>query len=495
MNPANPPRFLGLSAGAVVVLLLAVQTLFRFFYCTWVPILPDEAYYFQWSKHLDACYISKGPAVAYTIAVSTWLFGGNNFGIRFFAVLLSAGTGWQIFLLARRWFNDAAGVVAVLIASVVPLFAVGAVLMTIDPLSAFFWVWAANWFSQAVQEDRLAPWLWTGFAAGSGFLAKQINAVELLAFVIFLGLTPHRRRLLAGGRFWAMIGVAVLCTLPMWWWNAQHGWPMIGQLAQRGKLGGSGTFHIRSGTFFEYVGMQALVISPLTFISMLVVAGQTLTRCWRARTRENEGELFLLVLFLCVFSFYAVLSWHTRCEANWAAVGYLSMVVLLSARWRDLAFGLGRSGARAWMVAAFLVGMAMTVSLHNTSLFHLSLRRDPMSRSYGWQDVARRVEEIRRQERPDAVMVDAYREAAEFSYYLPGQPYVYTVKNEPPANQFDLWPAYPTAPGVRVLWIRGKNSTMQPFLQFNKITPLEQITVKGPHGTFREYTVWRCENR
>src|SRR5271163_2904417 len=103
MNVASdsPPRLLGLSPAAAAILVIALTTAFRLFFCTWLPILPDEAYYFQWSRHLDASYFSKGPAVAYTIAAGTALWGDTNLGVRFFAVMLSAGTAWQIFLLAR----------------------------------------------------------------------------------------------------------------------------------------------------------------------------------------------------------------------------------------------------------------------------------------------------------------------------------------------------------------------------------------------------------
>ena len=99
MNAASvsPSRFLGLSPAWAAILVIAITTLFRFFYSVWLPLLPDEAYYFQWSRHLDASYFSKGPAVAYTIAAGTDLFGANNFGVRFFAVMLSAGTAWQLF--------------------------------------------------------------------------------------------------------------------------------------------------------------------------------------------------------------------------------------------------------------------------------------------------------------------------------------------------------------------------------------------------------------
>ena len=57
--------------------------------------------------------------------------GSTVFGVRFFAVLASAGTGWGVFLLARRLFDDRAGLWAVVLAFVAPLFAVGATLSTV----------------------------------------------------------------------------------------------------------------------------------------------------------------------------------------------------------------------------------------------------------------------------------------------------------------------------------------------------------------------------
>src|SRR5271163_3597235 len=204
MNPASdpPPRFLGLSPAAAAILVIALTTAFRLFFCTWLPILPDEAYYFQWSRHLDASYFSKGPAVAYTIAAGTAIWGANNLGVRFFAVMLSAGTAWQIFLLARRWYDETTALIAVLVTNVVPLYALGAVVMTIDPLSAFFWIWAANLFSKAVMEGRTIDWLLTGFAVGSGFLAKYLNALELVSFLAFLLVVPTRRQILLKPQFW-----------------------------------------------------------------------------------------------------------------------------------------------------------------------------------------------------------------------------------------------------------------------------------------------------
>jgi len=493
MNPASDPspRFLGLSPATAAILVIALMTAFRFFYCTWLPILPDEAYYFQWSRHLDASYFSKGPAVAYTIAAGTALFGGNNLGVRFFAVMLSAGTAWQIFLLARRWYDEVTALIAVLITGVVPIYALGAVVMTIDPLSAFFWIWAANLFSRAIQEKRLLDWLLTGFAVGCGFLAKYLNALELVAFLAFLLLLPSRRRMLLKPGFWGMLVVAVLCTTPVWWWNWQHGWVSIQQLAHRGQL--NGPFVIHYATFLDFLAMQAVVISPLLFLALLATSVTVFTKRLAGKiTPEDEGELLLLLLFLPVFLMYAVLAWHLRGEPNWPAVSYLTLIIIMAARWRQM---LEMRARRGFIIAAFVLAWLQTFLMHDTEFLHLPQKMDPMGRVVGWSEIAAHLNELRGEQHADVFIADAYKEASVFSFHLPDKAFIYTLKHSPPSNQFDFWPGYPKEAPHRALWITGEPSTYALQSEFNTITFVERVVVSFHGKPFREYTIYLCENR
>jgi len=495
MPPASalPPRFLGLSPVNAAILVIALTTAFRLFYCVWLPILPDEAYYFQWSRHLDASYFSKGPAVAYTIAAGTLLFGDNNLGVRFFAVMLSAGTAWQMFLLARRWYDETVALLAVLITGVVPLYAVGAVVMTIDPLSAFFWLWAANLFSRAMQEDRLSGWLLTGFAVGSGFLAKYLNALELVAFLAFLLFVPARRRLLLRPGFWIMLAVAVFCTTPVIWWNGQHGWASASQLGHRGHL--DGPFTLEFTTFLNFLGLQAVVISPLLFLALLITAGVVLFRRFSKKsTEQNEGELLLFVLFLSVFLFYAVLAWHLKEEPNWPAVSYLTLIIIMAARWREILATPARSG---FIITAFMLAWLQTLLMHDSSFLPLPQKMDPMGRTVGWSQIATRLDEVRQEQHADVLIADAYKEASVFSFHLPDHAFIYTVRNSPPANQYDFWPGYLSVPHERALWITltGETSTQVLAKDFNTITPIEYVVVSFRGKPFRKYTIYLCENR
>ncbi len=487
----SSPRFLGMSPALAAILIIGSVTVLRLFFCVWLPILPDEAYYFQWSRHLDASYFSKGPAVAYTIAAGTALWGGNNFGVRFFAVMLSAGTAWQIFLLARRWYDETTALIAVLFAGIVPLYAVGAVVMTIDPLSAFFWVWAANLFSRALDSSRQIDWLLTGFAVGCGFLAKYLNALELVAFLVFLLLVPERRRLLLKLGFWSMLAIAVLCTMPVWWWNYQHGWSSVNQLANRGHLGES--FHWSFLNFLNFLENQALVISPLLFLLLLATAVQVfIGRFGKKTNRENEGELLLLLLFLSVFLLYAVLAWHLKGEPNWPAVSYLTLIIILASRWRQI---LTTRITRILMAAAFLMAMLETIVLHNPEPLNLPPKLDPLGRVVGWSQIASRLDDLRNQEHADILIADAYKEASVFSFYLPDKAFIYTLRHVPPANQFDFWPTYPTVAPHRALWITGENSSAALSKDYNTITFIECVMISFHGRPFREYTIYLCENR
>jgi 4-amino-4-deoxy-L-arabinose transferase-like glycosyltransferase len=492
MNVATAPssRFLGLSPAAAAILLITVSTLFRFFYSAWLPILPDESYYYQWAKHLDASYISKGPAVAYTIAAGTALWGGTNFGVRFFAVLLSAGTAWQIFLLARRWYDDVVGLIAVLISSVIPLYALGAVVMTIDPLSAFFWIWASTLFSKAVQERRLSDWLLTGFAVGSGFLAKYLNALELLSFLAFLLLVPTRREWLRKPHFWLMLAVAVVCMSPVFWWNHRHGWVSATQLEHRGKL--DGPFVIDLSFFRDFLGLQALVISPFLFLGLLASALIASLLYWRRKpAKYNEGEFLLLLLFLPVFLMYAVLSWHMRCEPNWPAISYLTLIIVMASQWRRILAA--RSTGQPFILIAFVCAWLQTLVLHDPEFLHLPQKLDPTGRVVGWSEIGQHLGQLRKEQQADVLIADAYKEASVFSFHLPDQAYIYTLRHYPAANQYDFWPPYPR--DRPALWITGQTNTGALQADFNRITPLERVVVFFHGKPFREYTIYRCENK
>src|ERR1044072_5731489 len=204
-----------------VWLFVAALTLLR------VSILPvsdlafDEAHYWMWSERLAPAYFSKGPGIAFAIRASTAVFGANESGVRFFSPVLAAATSLLLFYFARRLFGATAGLWTVIALNATPIFNIGAIVMTIDALSVFFWMAAMFAFWLALEKSPSFSWYWplTGLLIGLGFLCKYTNAFELISVLLVLALVPRLRREFkrpGGGFFYPMVGffplfLGVLC--------------------------------------------------------------------------------------------------------------------------------------------------------------------------------------------------------------------------------------------------------------------------------------------
>jgi len=78
---------------------------------------------------------------------------------------------------------------------------------------------------------------------------------------------------------------------------------------------------------------------------------------------------------------------------------------------------------------------------------------------------------------------------------LPDKAFIYTLRHSPPANQYDFWPGYTEAHPKCALWITGESSPTALQHDFNTITFVERVVVSFHGKPFREYTIYRCENR
>ena len=197
-----------------------------------IQLSRDEAYQWLWSKHLALSYYSKPPLIAYTQFLGTWLWGDTAFGVRFFSPVIAA----ILSLIVLRFFackvNARAGFFLLLIITATPLMSVGAILMTVDPLSVLFWTAAmlAGW--RAVQESS-STWHWceVGLWLGLGFLSKYTELFQLLCWAVFFVLwPPARSHLRRPGPYLALL-LNVICALPVLIWNGQHQWITVTHVA------------------------------------------------------------------------------------------------------------------------------------------------------------------------------------------------------------------------------------------------------------------------
>ena len=250
---------------------LVVLTVLRLVYIAQVGLLPDEAYYHEWSQHLDWWYFSKGPGIALIMRAGTALFGHTEFGIRFFAPLFGLGTCLLVHWLARRIYDARVAFWTVIVMSVTPIFNAGALLMTIDAPSIFFWAASLCTLWLALEKSPAFSWWWafTGILTGLGFLCKMTNAAFFASAFALLLLTPRYRRDLLRPGFWTMLLSFAPSVVPMVVWNQARGWPTTTHLAARGGLE-KAWWAFDFAAIGEFIGAHFLVYSPLIFFIMMM---------------------------------------------------------------------------------------------------------------------------------------------------------------------------------------------------------------------------------
>src|SRR6201987_5907576 len=177
-----------MSITRAVWLFVAALTAIRFSLLATTDLSFDEAHYWMWSERLAPAYFSKGPGIAFAIRASPAVFGANEFGVRFLSPVRAASTSLLLFYFARRLFGATAGLWAVIGLNATPIFNIGAVVMTIDALSIFFWMAGMFTFWLGVEKTGSFTWYWpvTGLLIGLGFLCKYTNAFELISVLFVL---------------------------------------------------------------------------------------------------------------------------------------------------------------------------------------------------------------------------------------------------------------------------------------------------------------------
>lgn len=469
----------------IAIILIAAITVFRFWYSTQIGLVADEAYYWLWAKHLALSYRDKGPGVAWIIAVGIKMFGNTVFGIRFFAVVISSATGWLIFVLARRLYDDWTALWCLMIALIIPEMAVGSIIMTIDTPSVFFWALAVLLFWDALHNDRISTWFWLGLAIGAGFLAKFTNGVQLICIGLFLLWSKEHRRLLLSPKIFVMGGAFLLASLPILIWNMETGWVHI--IALHSRSGVTNTFHIRPDQFLKFLGEQFGVVSPFIMTGIVVAAVALLLK--------RGGDLrsrFLLSQFLPIYALFGFFALNNKGQPNWTVPALVTGIVFAVVYWREIA---GRRMAWRWIIgAALLLTAVATVAMHLLTILPLPRKYNPLRRAQGWPDFAAHIQAVRTADKVNLLLGSDYQSASLMAFYLPDQPTVYLPPAPYGSTQFTLWPGYTVTPETRALYVTWDPRTAPESLQkqFGHIELVERFWSEDHGHPMKQACIYLC---
>lgn len=442
-----------------------------------LQLSPDEAYYWDWSRHLAFGYYSKPPMVAWLIAIFTRAMGVSEYTVRLPALFCGMGFLVFFYLLAYRLFGRLPARWGLFAAALTPIFTVFGLLMTIDPPLLFFWSGALYFGWQATAKNRLRHWLLLGLFCGLGLLAKQ----TMLAFGAFYGLWLlfYRRDLLRSPGPWITLGLALLLWAPNLHWMATHHWITLKHTER----------HFREEGLYilgpvRFLAEQAGVFSPLLFGLFLWASFMLFRRRdWRKRAELS----YLWALSAWPYLAILPLSFFRKINANWPMPFFVAGLSLTAGVVFSLRGRIKARFLRGFYVAGLILAFFSTALIYQLPRFPQkfpSQLAGLLFRFYGWRELAHRVQKYRRSREP--LFTDNRAFAAELAFYLPDHPQVCQVREGPfPRSQYHLWACpHPSSPS---LWVSKGAKPPCPqgiFLDFGRL-PL-------PGGRTLSYALWRC---
>ena len=86
--------------------LLAIYLAIRLIFAASVELVPDEAIYWSWSRHLALGYFDHPPMVAYLMRLGTLVVGSNELGVRLAAAVMATGVVTMMIFIARTLFTS-----------------------------------------------------------------------------------------------------------------------------------------------------------------------------------------------------------------------------------------------------------------------------------------------------------------------------------------------------------------------------------------------------
>ncbi len=469
---------------------ISVLTCIYFLYISAVELCSDEAYYWDWSRHLSMGYYDHPPMVAYLISLFTSIVGQNATGVRLGAVFCAVGTLIMVYLTAKNMFhNEWTGIIASLLLSITPGFMINAVIITPDAPLLFLWTTGVYFTHLAITSSAKRFWLMAGLVIGLGLMSKYTMVFLPIAIFFFMLTSARDATSSKRGPYIALL-VAIIVFSPVIYWNATHDWVSFNMQLAHGFCQNR---QIEILSFVSFVGSQAGLLSPLLFILCLVsifVVGYK-------GFRQKRSELLLLfwstVLPLIFFLF---LSLQAKCEGNWPAPAYITGFIAMA---YVIQQGLQKYRDRGYIKCTIFIGAGLSILFTTLIVIHsfrpilpIPSNKDTTNRLYGWKKLGTEVTYLLSEmnNRP-FLLAENYHIGSELKFYGPHNYEVYSVNGK---KRYHYWKDLEMLIGRDALFVTDKEGIEHILIGFQSFNGPKLLNIYRNGYVIRKLYLWQCYN-
>lgn len=371
--------------------------LLRLFYLGVPDLIFEEAYYWNYAKHLDIGYLDHPLMVAWIIKLFISLMGNIEFAVRFGAFLCWFVTAYFSYKLTREVLNKASANRALMIVTVLPAyFSFGWFMSPDAPLTAC-WAMALYYIHQALIRENKMAWLGVGIAIGLGMISKYTIVLLGAAIVLFVFTDRNSRKWLSRPEPYIAVAIACILFSPVIIWNMQHEWASFSFQSQ-GRLTSNYSFSLP-----RFINNVIVFLTPTGLLSVIAIIlfRKTILSGTKVSNDKPVGTLdrsYLLLVWLTLFpvAVFATLSLFRASKLNWTGpcwLGLMPFMALLITQKPDS----GTPKLLAWCQRAWPATMVILLLVYGAALHYLGLGfpKVPYPQNFqlmGWQGFGRDIE-------------------------------------------------------------------------------------------------------
>lgn len=383
---------------------------------------PDEAQYWTWSQLLDWGYYSKPPGIAWQIKLGTLIFGNTEIGVRILSVVIGSLQAYAVYILAvRSELQPRTAFWAGIIMAFSPIGLIGSFLAITDGGLVLCWTCACCTLIAGLRSGKQPNCLVMGLWVMLGALFKWPMYVFWLFYLVFWRLyfpAQSFKKIIQG------IALSLVGLLPSLWWNVSHEWATFRHVFATVQ---GGSTQRALGNFPEFVGAQALLLSPILFILLLLA----LKGCWKNRYRLSIFIQILSIMCGSLLFFGSLISLVQKIQGNWIDFIYPSAIVLVA--WYTLE-------ANNSLNKVMKYGLSLSLLLVGGILFFKS---DALKHNMGWENLAAGLQEKGYDPNKHYLIADKYQTTSILSFYAPQQKRAYFLNLQTMRkNQFAYWSSF-----------------------------------------------------
>lgn len=469
---------------AILILLL------RLVFIPLMGPMPQDAYYYFYSKHPALSYFDHPPAIAYLLRLFTAIFGRHVFALKLADSVVTLFSLIAFYKLGKCFLSRDKAQRALLLFFSTFMVTVLSLVSTPDTPLILFWTLSLISLYYAVFLEKNIYWVWSGILMGFAFDSKYTALLLSMGLVCFLIVSKAHRKKLLSPWLWLSLLLFVITISPVIIWNVQNGFASF-KFQSSTHLQTEDTHHFDINNFLGVIGHQSAIMLPVLFLSFFWILFKLIKKYKIKILSIDDKQLFLLSFFIPAFAGFLAISFLFWVKLNWMMPAYISGIILVSIYL-----------SKKWIKAQVIISAILHLLVSAEVLFYpIPVRSDDTWA--GWKELSQQVEVLETSHPGSFIFsADDYKTSAMLNFYLGKMVYGRNVIGEP-ALQFDyIGTDLKTLAGKDALFIDSdphfKNESASGKIPtsltayFDTVREIDPLLIKKGGQTIRKFFVYEC---